>query len=193
MNNIHPKEIGFDFDGVIANTGESFVKIATKEYGYNFQLSDITQFDVEDCIDIPVDTVYKIFMDIMEDSLATDVKPMPGAIETISEITSCHPITVITARSLLDPVRDWFDHHFAGKINERIKLTAMGDHNDKVRYAREQKLNYFVDDRAETCLQFAEANFQPILFNQPWNQGQHDFPTVSNWHDIRKLLSLTGE
>ncbi len=194
MNNIHPGEIGFDFDGVIANTAESFVKIAAEQYGCHFQLTDITDFDVENCINIPGETVYKIFMDIMVDSLATDVQPMPGAVQTISEITASQPVTIITARSMLEPVRDWFTHYFNdSKINERINLIAMGNHDNKVHYAQEQKLNYFIDDRAETCLQLARANFRPIVFNQPWNSGRHNLPSVSSWQDIRQLLKLNGE
>lgn len=192
MHEISPDEIGFDFDGVIANTGETFIRMAEEQHNFSLTLEEITHFDVENCINMPVEIVDEIFMEIMKDSITVGLSPMHGAVQTINEITASHKMTVITARAMLAPVENWFAHHLQPQAAEKITLVAMGDHNDKVRYAREHKLTYFVDDRAETCMQLAEAQFQPIVFEQPWNRGRHHFPTVSNWADIRQLLKLNG-
>lgn len=193
MRAISPHEIGFDFDGVIANTGEAFIRMAEEHYNITVALEEITHFDIENCINMPVEIVDDIFMKIMKDSLQTGLSPMKGAVQTINEITSSHTMTVITARSMLEPVQDWFNYHLQPLATKKIHLVAMGDHNDKVRYAKEHNLQYFVDDRAETCEQFAKAEFQPIVFNQPWNRGRHNLPTVSDWNEIRQLLKLNGE
>lgn len=188
LPHIHPEEIGFDFDGVIADTATSFVNIAREKHNFSFCVEDIIDFDVENCIDIPAETVYQIFIEIMKDSLATKVLPMKGAMETLQLIATSHKVTVITARPEIIPVERWLTHYLDGNTLGNITLVAMGDHDDKVRYAREHKLKYFVDDRLETCLQFSEAGFHPFVFDQPWNQGRHTLPTVFNWQGIRELL-----
>ena len=190
MNEIHPEEIGFDFDGVIANTARSFINIALQKYDFSFKLEDIVDFDIETCIGMPIEKVNAIFIEIMNDSIATDVLPMQGAIETLGLMAASHRVTIITARPVTTPVENWLSHHLASDLLPNISLTAMGDHNDKIRYAKEHKLKYFIDDRAETCLQFADAGLQPFVFEQPWNHGRHTLPTVTNWQDIRNLLAL---
>ena len=55
---ISPHEIGFDLDGVIADTAATFIRLACEEHNYcSFNLKDITSFQVEDCLDIPTSLV----------------------------------------------------------------------------------------------------------------------------------------
>lgn len=188
---ISPHEIGFDLDGVIADTGSTFIRLACEEHNYcSFTLDDITSFQVEKCLDMPTSLVDKIFNDILEDSLATGLQPMEGAVEVLTELAAVAPVTVITARHLQQPVVDWFDTFFAPDIRESIALIAMGDHDDKVRHIHEQGLKYFVDDRAETCKQLAEADITPLVFSHPWNRDRHNLQSVTNWQDIHALLDL---
>ena len=187
--NIKSHEIGFDLDGVIAATGDTFLRLACENFGHcSYSLDDIKDFEVEDCLGIPKDHVEQLFYIIMKDSLNTGLQPMPGAVEVISTLASQSTVTIITARPLTNPVADWLDHFFPNETCKNIKLVATGDHNDKTRYIREHDLQYFVDDRVETCLQLAETDITPIVYNQPWNIGRHTLPNVSNWQDISNLL-----
>jgi len=187
--NIKSHEIGFDLDGVIAATGDTFLRLACENFGHcSFSLDDIKDFEVEDCLGIPKDHVEQLFYIIMKDSLNTGLQPMPGAVEVISTLASQSTVTIITARPLTNPVADWLDHFFPDETCKNIQLVATGDHNDKTRYIREHDLQYFVDDRVETCLQLAETDITPIVYNQPWNIGRHTLPNVSNWQDISNLL-----
>jgi len=82
---IFPHEIGFDLDGVIADTAATFIRLACEQHDYcSFTLADITSFHVEDCLDIPMPLVEQIFTDILEDSLGTGLMPMPGAVEVMT-------------------------------------------------------------------------------------------------------------
>ena len=91
--------IGFDLDGVIADTAETFLRLACSRYGYcSFTCEDITNFELEDCIPIPRDLVDKIFTEILTNSLATELKPMKGAVETLTLLAQQSTVTVITAR-----------------------------------------------------------------------------------------------
>jgi len=187
---LHVSEIGFDFDGVIADTAETFVRLACEEYGYcSFTRNDITDFNLEDCINLPIDIVEKIFTEIMFDSIGTGLQPIPGAVATIQEFTSHSPLTIITARPIQQPVYDWLDQFFPSQTRERIKVISTGDHNDKVRHIHACGLKYFIDDRAETCLQLAQENISPFVYTQPWNINRHNLPTLDNWDSIMALVA----
>ena len=59
MNKIHPSKLGFDFDGVVADTAEAFIRLSCEEYGHcSFSLEDITDFQVECCLDMAPDIVF---------------------------------------------------------------------------------------------------------------------------------------
>ena len=181
---------GFDLDGVIAGTAETFLRLACSKYGYcSFTCEDITNFELEDCIPIPRDLVDKIFTEILTDSLETELKPMKGAVDTLTLLAQKSTVTIITARPLLPPVLDWIDVFFPAETREAIKVIATGDHNDKVRHIHEHGLKYFVDDRAETCMQLARADIIPLVFSQPWNQNRHNLQSVENWADIQDLIA----
>jgi uncharacterized protein len=183
------QEVGFDFDGVIADTATAFIRLACTEYGYcSFTSEDITNFDLEGCLDIPRILVEKIFTDILTDSLATQLLPMPGAVECLEHFSSTSTVTIITARPLDNPVFDWLDHFFTKKAKENIKVVATGDHNDKVRHIHQHNLKYFIDDRAETCNQLIHENITPYVFTQPWNRGRHSLQSVASWEEIRALV-----
>ena len=188
---IQSKEIGFDLDGVIADTAEAFIRLACEEHAFcSFTLKEITSFQVEDCLAIPVSVVERIFEAILRDSLATGLQPMKGAVEVITEMTTSAPVTIITARSLQKPVEEWLEHFFPATACANIRLVAMGCHDDKARYIHEHGLRYFVDDRAETCLQLADVAITPFVFSQPWNQGKHGLQSVGNWQEIHAMLAL---
>lgn len=188
--NIQNHEIGFDLDGVIADTGEAFIRLACEQFDYcSFRLEDITSFQVEECLSIPTDKVEQIFHAILKDSLGTGLKPNPGAVRVINDMAQRAPVTIITARPLENPVYDWLEHFFPAKTCKQITLVAMGDHDDKARYIKEHNLNYFVDDRVETCLQLATTGITPIVYQQPWNHAKHSLNSVSTWQEIQNLLS----
>ncbi len=185
------EKIGFDFDGVIADTGENFVRMACEEYEYcSFRLEDITSFDVEGSIEMPVTIIHKIFSDILHDSLATGLKPLPGAKQTIEDMAAVGRVNVITARPLLEPMQAWFEQYFSAEVNGQLNLIAAGHPDEKSRYIHDLGLKYFVDDRAETCHRLAEENITPFVFEQPWNRARHNFTSVRDWDHIRELLLL---
>lgn len=188
---IQGKEIGFDLDGVIADTAEAFIRLACNEHAFcSFTLEEITTFQVEDCLDIPAPLVEEIFDAILRDSLASGLQPMEGAVEVITAMSSTAPVTIITARSLHQPVEEWLEHFFSAAVCSNIRLVAMGRHDDKARHIHEHQLRYFVDDRAETCLQLADMAITPFVFSQPWNQGKHALQSVENWQELQAMLAL---
>lgn len=188
MTRVHPARLGFDFDGVVADTAEAFIRLCCEEYGYcSIRLEDITEFEVERCLDLDPRIVDAVFTRILCNSVAVGLQPMAGAVEILAELTQQAPVTLITARPYPQPVRDWLDAVLPAPVRRRIAVIAMGAHDDKPRHIRRQGLDAFVDDRAETCFQLDEAGITPIIFSQPWNRGRHPFAMVSTWAEIRSL------
>ncbi|PIE57110.1 MAG: hypothetical protein CSA34_00580 [Desulfobulbus propionicus] len=185
--------LGFDFDGVIADTAATFLRLACEQHNHcDFRLEEITDFEVEDCLGLPPDIVHSLFYQIMADSLGVGLEPMPGALQVLTALSRSCTVHVITARRLAQPVHDWFATVLPAKVCENINLVAMGDHDDKVRHVRQLGLTAFIDDRVETCLQLSSAGLHPIVFQQPWNQGRHDLQSVANWQQIGALLNLNA-
>lgn len=184
-------EIGFDFDGVIADTATTFLEIASRKYGYNsFSKEDITTFELEDCINVPRAVVEKIFTEILMDSLGTGLLPMQGAIETLSLFASHSSVKIITARPVEQPVHDWLETYFNTPLLDKIQVVATGDHDDKIRHIHASKIKYFVDDRVVTCESLVREKIHPIVYNQPWNKGQHNLTMVSDWDDIAYMVNM---
>ncbi|WP_028317602.1 5' nucleotidase, NT5C type [Desulfobulbus elongatus] len=185
---IHPGEIGFDFDGVIADTVEAFIRIACEQYGHcGINPEDITHFSVEECLPMDAGLAETIFLQILRDSVGTGLLPMPGAVEVLGELSRHDQVTVVTARPEADPVHAWLQTVFPAPVWPRIQVVAMGDHDDKARHIKELGLTAFVDDRAETCMQLHHAGIEAIVFSQPWNRDRHNLPTVRTWAEIRDL------
>lgn len=185
---IAPELLGFDFDGVVADTAETFIRLACEEYGYcSFTIEDITDFDVERCLDMEPDKIRAIFSRILVDSVETGLKPMAGAVEVIGELTEHAPVTIVTARPYPEPVLAWLRTVFPTSTRQHIRTVAMGEHDGKPYFVRREGLRYFIDDRPETCLQLAEAGIMPLVFSQPWNRNRHNLQTVSCWQEIKNL------
>lgn len=185
---IHPAAIGFDFDGVIADTVEAFIRIACEQYGYcGIRPGDITGFSVEECLPMGARIAESIFLQILRDSVGNGLLPMPGAVTVLGELSEMAPVTIITARPESQPVHHWLDEIFPRDVRSRIKVIAMGDHDDKARHIKLAGLTTFIDDRAETCMQLRQSGLHPIVFAQPWNRNRHNLPAVHSWQEIHTL------
>ena len=68
------------------------------------------------------------------------------------------------------------------------RVVATGDPDAKLHYLLDHNIQYFVEDRLETCLQLAEHGITPILFAQPWNRRPHPFLEVADWQTLAGLL-----
>lgn len=187
---IAPKLIGFDFDGVIADIGEAFIRLACTKYGHcDLKLEQISSFQVEQCLNMERTIIEQIFDDILRDSIATELRPIDGAIESLKQLSRHAPVTIITARPEIAPVSDWLRLH-CGAEAKRIKLISSGHHDDKERFIRQHNILYFIDDRLTTCLMLAESGLNPLVFAQPWNSDHHDLPSVRNWREILDLIDF---
>jgi len=188
MNKINPALIGFDIDGVVADTGGAFIRIANEEYGINsISLDDITSFEVIDCLDVDQGIIEEIFIRLLDDPLTAGLQPMEDAIPVLHRFADEAPLTFITARPHEKPIARWLKHYLQPATFEKIRLVAMGVHDNKTAYIKDLGLKYFVDDRLQTCRMLANEGITPLVYNQPWNKNGHDLPTVNDWQAIHSL------
>lgn len=185
---IDPGKLGFDLDGVIADTAETFLRLACDTYQIcDIKMEDITSFEVEECLDVDPEIIQSIFMDVLMDSVGVGLQPMPGAVEVLGELCELAELHVVTARPQPEPVHAWLQKVLPLSTCSRIHIIAMGAHDDKVRYIKEKGLTHFIDDRAQTCQLLNSAGIGSIVFTHPWNINQHNLPTVRDWQEIRAL------
>jgi uncharacterized HAD superfamily protein len=188
MNKINPALIGFDIDGVVADTGGAFIRIATEEYGIDsITLNDITSFEVIDCLDVDQGIIEEIFSRLLDDPLTAGLKPMENAIPVLHRIAGEAPLTFVTARPHEKPIEGWLKHFLQPDTFEKMRLVAMGVHDNKTAYIKNLGLKYFVDDRLQTCKMLATEGITPLVYTQPWNKNGHDLPTVNSWQAIHDL------
>ncbi len=188
MNKINPALIGFDIDGVVADTGGAFIRIAGEEYGINsITLDDITSFEVIDCLDVDQGIIEAIFTRLLDDPLTAGLQPMEDAISVLHRFADEAPLTFVTARPHKKPIARWLKNFLQPATFEKIRLVAMGVHDNKTSYIKDLGLKYFVDDRLQTCRMLANEGITPLVYNQPWNKNGHDLPTVNDWQAIRNL------
>ena len=188
---IHPKHIGFDIDGVVADTSSAFIRIAHQEYGLTQITHEaITEFEVARCFDVDPAIVDAIFERLLMDPLGSGLSPMPHAVEVLTEFSRHAPLSFITARPQHEPIARWLAQILGPALFDNARLVAMGDHDGKSNYIKEMDLRYFVDDRSHTCHLLAREGITPIVYDQPWNRGRHDFIAVDDWPAIRQLCNL---
>jgi uncharacterized HAD superfamily protein len=173
MRKLDPALIGFDIDGVVADTGGAFVRIAREEYGIrSISIDDITSFEVEECIDVDPVIIETIFSRLLNDPLKAGLQPMENAMPVLHRFAAEAPLTFVTARPA---------------VFSRIRLVAMGVHDNKFPYIKELGLSHFVDDRLQTCKALYRKGITSLVFRQPWNNNGHDLPTVDDWQAIHGL------
>ncbi len=185
---IAPGEIGFDIDGVVADTMEAFIRLAARDFAILVRPEQITDFMVEECLDMDPQVVEIIFNRLMKSPLEEGLQPISDALPVLQFLAEQAPLSFITARPDPAPIAAWLEKHLGRRVFSQARLVATGDHDGKVAFIRELGLRYFIDDRPQTCRQLAaETDITPIVFSQPWNRGRHSLASVENWIEVRQL------
>jgi uncharacterized protein len=185
---IDPGCIGFDIDCVVADTMETFIRLALHEYGISIQPEDITSFEVEKCLAVDPRIIEEIFDRLLVAPVECGLQPMPDAVDVLTALSSHAPLTFITARPVREPIDNWLAQLLPAAVYNDSRLVAMGNHNGKAHFINRLGLQYFIDDRVATCVELADAGFSPIVFDQPWNRGKHTLASVDCWSRIKKRI-----
>ncbi len=191
---INPDSIAFDFDGVLADTMTLFLDIARKDYQVDYlRYEDITCYMLQDCLEMDADLIETIIQRIQDGRYTVPLKPMTGAVEVLTRLKKISsPILFVTARPYTGPILDWIQN-ILQIDTEQVKVIPTGSFDAKADILRKHRVDYFVEDRLETCFQLKDAGIEPLLFRQPWNRKIHPFHEVGSWQDIHSLIDWKEE
>jgi hypothetical protein len=181
--------VAFDIDGVFGNVMELFIRLARDEYRiHSLRYEDITEYYLYDCLSIPHAVINQIIDKILDYPYALEMAPFEDSVSILTRYARRHPLTFVTARSKVQPIRDWIRQTLNQVDTGRIQVIATGEHHLKLGVLKELGFPYYVDDHLDTCRLLHEHQITPIVFDQPWNRKAHPFYRVSNWRDIGDIL-----
>ena len=182
--------LAFDIDGVVADIMTTFLDLAQERHdcGHHLRYEDLTAFRLEDCLDLAPEIIQSLIRELIDRPHELTVAPLPHAVPVLTRLAREIPLLFVTARDRAAPIRTWFTRTLPQVAPESIRVVATGDPDTKLHYLLEQRVQYFVEDRLETCQQLAAHGITPILFAQPWNRRPHSFLEVADWPELAGLL-----
>jgi len=189
-NPIPKDQLAFDIDGVVADIMTTFLALAQERYnqGHHLRYEHITTFYLEDCLDLPPAIIDALIRELIDRPHELPVEPFPQAVPVLTRLARETPLLFVTARDRARPIERWLHRHLAAVPPAAIRVLATGDPDTKIHYLKDHGIQYFVEDRLETCLQLAGHGITPIVFAQPWNRQPHPFPEVAGWPALASLL-----
>ncbi len=194
---IRPQELGFDIDGVVADTMATFLRIARERYGLNhLSKEDLISFDLHRCLNLDQEIINDLICTTLDDVNTLELEPLEGAPHVLSQLAHCGPLRFVTARIWPESIFQWLQNILPEVPRNLIEVSATGSPDAKLEILRQLGVCYFVEDRFETCELLAHEGFQPIVFDQPWNRRGNacPFPRVRSWQEIQQwVLPLEDE
>jgi uncharacterized HAD superfamily protein len=181
--------LAFDIDGVVADIMTTFLDMARERLGpHPFGYKHITTFRLEECLDLPPWLIEVLIRELIDRPHELPIEAFPGAAPILTRLAEEAPLVFVTARDRAEPIRRWLRKVLAPVPDKSIWVMATGDPDGKLHYLKTHAIDYFVEDRLETCFDLAAQGITPILFAQPWNRRPHPFLEVQNWQDLARLL-----
>jgi uncharacterized protein len=190
LTSIPRDRLAFDIDGVVADIMTTFLDLARERFdvGHQLRYEHITTFSLAECLDLPPQIIEALIRELIDRPHELPVEPLPQAVAVLSRLAAEAPLLFVTARDRARPIQTWLNRALAPVAPEAIRVVATGDPDTKLHYLQDHGIEYFVEDRLETCLQLAEHGITPILFAQPWNRRPHSFLEVQDWPELAGLL-----
>ncbi|MDD3580193.1 MAG: hypothetical protein PHW74_04120 [Desulfobacca sp.] len=185
-----PKDkIAFDIDGVVADIMTTFINLGRERYGLeHLRYEDITDFYLHRCLRMEEAIIMEILEMLIDRPHELEIKPLPHAVQVLTQLAQETPLLFITARDKVEPIQTWLHQTLTKVPPQAIRIIATGDPDIKLEYLHDHGIDYFVEDRLDTCWQLSQNGVTPIVYDQPWNRRTHPFQIVYNWQDIARLL-----
>jgi uncharacterized HAD superfamily protein len=188
-NAIPLDRLAFDIDGVVADIMTTFLDMVRERHGpHPFSYSHITTFRLEECLDLPSWLIDLLIRELIDRPHELPIEPFPEAVPSLTRLAEEVPLVFVTARDRATPIQRWLKKTLASVPDKSIWVMATGAPDGKLHYLKTHAIDYFVEDRLETCFDLAAQGITPILFAQPWNRRPHPFLEVQNWQELAKLL-----
>jgi len=186
--------IAFDIDGVIVDFTNTFLLVAKDKFGIlkNAKFSDVTRYQFHECLDISSEKCFEIVDYILVNPFECNVKPIKGAVATLTSLSNDNDLVFITAR------KDEFKQQTKKLVYnilpdvDKDKITIIHQRGStKYQVLNNLNINHFVDDRSRNVRILNYKGIKAFLFNSPWNEQTRDtdsFMRISNWKEIKNLI-----
>ncbi len=185
---IDPEALAFDIDGVVADTMRLFLDILKEVYGvHHIAYEDFSQYQLEACLDLDPEIIRSAAGRIIDGNYPCRLDPNAGAVRVLKRLHAFGPIRLVTARPYPGPIQEWIDR-LLPPDRFRVELTTTGRFDVKHEVLRTDNVQWFVEDRLETCFLLQENGITPVVFIQPWNRQPHPFVEVENWKQLEGLI-----
>lgn len=166
--------IGIDVDNVLNNLTECVLKVYNEDSGDNLQLSDITQYGMENFVkeEYKAD-FYKYFLD---KRVWKQVEIVKEAVPVIKEwYEQGHEIIFITTTwaENLPKKKSWLSKHFP----------FLDIQNCLYAVPKKQliKCDVLIDDCTDNL---SGGEYVPICYSQPWNENNYFTLRADNWNQV---------
>lgn len=166
-----------------------FLRLAREEHAIDYlRYEDITEYYLYDCLPLDRELIDHLIEKVSDYPHALRMNPFDHSVEILTRYAQKHPLVFITARKKLEPVRDWVLRTLPGVEQKTIQVISSQEHHLKLGILKELGFDYYVDDHLETCRLLTEHDITPIVFDQPWNEGRHNYHHVANWRELSHVL-----
>lgn len=171
-------KIGIDIDSVIGASMNTLIIEAKRVHNINVNPEDIYNYAIWDWTRLSKEQCNEFFNDPL---YLCKILPVPYAETTISRLADNLRIYYVTSRpQVLRPeTTSWLYEHGFLRGNVIFK-------EDKAKFALENNLSYFVEDRYKITLELAEVCKAVFLMDHPWNRRPvpGNVFRVKNWMQI---------
>jgi 5'(3')-deoxyribonucleotidase len=164
-----------DLDGIVADLLTPWLSRYNADYGDNLTVTDITDWDIHNCV--KSECGEKIYDYINEPGFYFNLKPLPGAIDTINSLRNDgHEVVFVTASASAPHTAEeklrWIEKHFG--MSRRDVFIGHKKHLVKG--------DVFIDDSPKNLMKYREAWPDALICTiaYPHNVGSDvDFRAVS--------------
>ncbi|MCU0571947.1 MAG: hypothetical protein MUC41_03030 [Syntrophobacteraceae bacterium] len=181
---IDPIRLAFDIDGVVADTMAVFVRLARERYGLtHLTKDDLRCYELHECLDVDREVLNDLICLTLDDEHTLQVPAMEGATEVLTRLARHGPLRFVTARIWPESITRWLHLTLHEVPGDRIQVIATGAPEAKRQVLHDLGIQFFLEDRLETCRHLALNGIQPFLYDQPWNRLPEgdEFPRIVSW------------
>jgi len=181
------KRIGIDIDGVIADSQPVIIKILNHHFGSRYTLLDFENFDPVKMFGMDRKQLDRFIMD-REQEIVEEAVPLPGAVETIRDLSCSFGIFLVSARTPTHTGRtgEWLKKY---KIPHH-GLTLLGQH-DKRAACTDLCVDLFIEDSKKNASQVSSCGIPVLLMDATYNRGSLPamVTRVFNWQEIKDYIT----
>ena len=188
-------KIGIDIDEVVADFYGTFLSYYNLRYNKKVCFEDLLEYKAN-IFGEDREKIDNIFNEFFKSDDFDKIELKEGAFEGISFLDDNFDIVFVTARccSLKHKTFNFFNKFFPGRNFDIVFIGDDSFNMDKFNICKSLECDLIIEDKGETCLDFAKKGAISILLDKPWNQGiEHsNIYRCFSWSEIVEKVNESG-